>query len=237
MTKRRQSILLGVLVVAGLAALFTTALTMRPGPTLWWTNGADIRVGAVGAPIRQILWLPATPLAGSENAPADEYEPRFSADGTTMVFVRRRPGTNADLFTSRWTPAGWTVPEPIASINTEYDELGPDLSYDGQSIYFYSDRPGGLGGHDIWRSHKSGSGWGTPTTLGPAINTSWNEYGPALTPDGTRLYFSSNRPRANEPAPRGEPWSATIREQRTRHDYDIYAADLGGSDPVPAAPV
>jgi hypothetical protein len=213
------------LAAAALAGALLLALG-RPSRTQVWTDGASIRTPGVAAPIREVLWRPAEPLNGASFGAADEYEPRYSADGTVVVFVRNRPGQNADLFTARWTPKGWGDPTPIEAINTKDNELGPELSRDGELLYFYSDRPGGLGGYDLWVSHQTSGAWGTPTNLGPSINSRWNDYGPAISPDGDRLYFSSNRPRPGEAVPNDDAWPATIREHRTRHDYDLYIADL-----------
>lgn len=75
----------------------------------------------------------------------------------------------------------------------------PAISKDGLSLYFSSGRPGavgGLGDIDLYVSQRASVNdpWGTPQNLGPNINsTSW-EFGPALSPDGHRLYFSSLRP-------------------------------------------
>ncbi len=214
-----------------LSAALSIGLVWNPAPNVWWTNGGEIRTREAEAPLRRILWLPAQPVPGAHDEAVDEYEPRFSADGTTMVFVRRRTGHNADLFLSKWTPVGWSEATPLEAINTENDELGPELARDGKSLYFYSDRPGGLGGYDLWVSRATDAGWGTPTNLGPTVNSSWNEYGPALAPDGATLYFSSNRPRMGEAVPQGAAWTATIREQNTRHDYDLYKSDLSGPEP------
>ncbi len=258
MNRSLKTAILSGLVILGLATLAVVAIRMGNGPTGLWTDASSIRVAASGAPVRHILWQPARPVpravpgappdpeevsadsrgsaaggsAVASSAPsADEYEPRLSADGTRMVLVRRRPGQNADLFSSLWTPGGWTEPAPIEAVDTERDELGPELSQDGRSLYFYSDRPGGLGGFDVWVSRLVDSQWGTPTNLGPAINSPWNEYGPALTDDGSRIYFSSNRPRDGEPAPQREAWSATLRERPSRHDYDLYVCDLSSGEP------
>lgn len=189
-----------------------------------YTDADKIRIGVAGAPLRRILWQPAERVA--DDVDADQYEPRVSADGNLMVFVRGRAGANADLYQRRRTVDGWAAPEAIAAINTASDELGPELSRDGKALYFYSDRAGGQGGYDIWVSRVGRDGWSEPVNLGPAVNSPFNDYGPALGLDGTTLYFSSNRPRPGEVAPQAEAWTATLREQRTRHDYDLYRADL-----------
>ena len=61
-----------------------------------------------------------------------------------------------------------------------------------KSIYFSSNRKESLGGMDIFRSDLQEDGsWGEPVNLGPGINTILNEDTPAMSPDGKRLYFSS----------------------------------------------
>jgi outer membrane protein OmpA-like peptidoglycan-associated protein len=66
------------------------------------------------------------------------------------------------------------------------------MSADGQQIYFTSDRPGGLGGMDIWVTNLLPDGsWGEAKNLGPAINTEFDEEGPFIHPDNITLYFSS----------------------------------------------
>ena len=75
-------------------------------------------------------------------------------------------------------------------------ELNPFISRDGLSLYFASDRPGGFGGFDIWVSKRPSVNdpWGEPQNLGPNVNTPSTENSPALSLDGRRLYFQSDRP-------------------------------------------
>lgn len=77
-------------------------------------------------------------------------------------------------------------------LNSEKWESQAAISCDGQTIFFASDREGGLGGTDIWKSEKEPDGsWAEPTNLGPNINTASNEEAPFITNDGKTLYFSS----------------------------------------------
>lgn len=211
---------LALMLLVGVAA----ALAPHLASSSFYTDAGSIHEPAADARPRTVLWLPATPVPGPP-ASADEYEPRLSADGTRMVLVRGKPGGSADLFQRRWSPDGWSEPQPIATINTAADELGPELSRDGQRLYFYSDREGSLGGYDIFVAHLLDGAWGSPVNLGPRVNSSANDFGPALSPDGRSLFFASNRPRDGE-APRVDAWSATIRERRDRHDYDLFRVDL-----------
>lgn len=215
----------GGLAIAALALLWVTA----PSAERRWTDDRSIDVAAGAEAPRDILWTPPRPVEGAVNSDVDEYEPRISGDGTTMVFVRRRPGENADLFSAQWSPSGWAEATPIATVNTPADELGPDLSHDGTRLTFYSDREGGLGGYDLWQCERLSAAdpWGEARNLGPAVNSPANEYGPSLTPDGQRLYFSSNRPRSTEAPTSEAPWSATMRERRSRRDYDLYVSGCG----------
>ncbi|HBS28024.1 MAG TPA: hypothetical protein DEB06_00915, partial [Phycisphaerales bacterium] len=235
-TADRALTIAGVVCVVLLAVALTAWIVQVRGSSVY-TDAQTIRVPVSDAPLRSVLWQPAAPLPGSAGSDADEYEPRLSADATLMIFVRGKPGANADLFTRRWTPDGWTAPEPLAPLNTDADELGPELSRDGRTLYFYSDRAGGSGGYDLWGAQREGGQWAAPVNLGAAVNTPFNEYGPALTPAGDTLYFSSNRPRPGEPERQRDPWPATVRETRDRHDYDLYAAPMREGEFSPAAPV
>src|SRR6185436_20973848 len=72
----------------------------------------------------------------------------------------------------------WSTPVNLGPlINSAFNDIGPALSKDGLSLYFYSNRPGGFGGLDIWVSQRASDedAWGSPINLGPVINTSATE--------------------------------------------------------------
>ena len=82
--------------------------------------------------------------------------------------------------------------EAVPFNDREYSVGHAALTTDGQTLYFASDKPGGYGGVDIYKSLRDQSGnWGTPVNLGPTINTTGDEMFPFVADDGT-LYFSSN---------------------------------------------
>lgn len=210
---------------------------LRPTRITYLTDGQTIRESAATAALREVLWQAPTPVGHLTDTPSDEFEPRISADGGTLFFVRGKPGHNADIYVATRGPEGWGSLQPFEEVNTSDDELGPEPSADGLLLYFYSDRPGGLGGYDLWVARKTGDGWKPPTNLGAAINTAYNEYGPALSPDGRTLCFSSNRPKPGEARPSNEAWRATVREDLYRHDYDLYAAAITDAGFQAAAPL
>jgi hypothetical protein len=78
-------------------------------------------------------------------------------------------------------------------INTSYWETHATLSSDGKTLYFVSNRPGGLGGRDIYRSVKlPNNQWSKALNVGAPINSEHDEESPFFHPDGKTLYFSSN---------------------------------------------
>jgi len=83
----------------------------------------------------------------------------------------------------------------IPAIDPAHESIGC-FSYDGLEIYFYSDRPGGQGGWDLWVLKRTSisSDWYPPENLGPAVNTSSNDLDPTISADGLKLYFGSKRP-------------------------------------------
>jgi Tol biopolymer transport system component len=91
----------------------------------------------------------------------------------------------------------WSPPVHLdAPINSEFNDFGPALSKDGLSLYFTSDRPGGMGGNDIWVTQRASreDPWGEPVNLGSTINTAFNEGVPSFSRDGHFMYFNSVRP-------------------------------------------
>jgi hypothetical protein len=91
----------------------------------------------------------------------------------------------------------WSTPVNLGPIvNSASTDIEVSISKDGLSLYLASNRPGGFGGFDIWVSQRASVEdlWGPPQNLGAAINTSFNEQAPAVTLDGHRMYFFSNRP-------------------------------------------
>jgi hypothetical protein len=92
--------------------------------------------------------------------------------------------------------SAWSSPVNLGPVvNSAFNEQHPSLSRDGLSLYFVSNRPTGFGLNDIWVTQRSDpdAPWGPPHNLGPAINTSSNDFAPNLTIDGHRLYMNSDR--------------------------------------------
>jgi outer membrane protein OmpA-like peptidoglycan-associated protein len=117
----------------------------------------------------------------------------LSNDGQRMMIYRDDESGNGNIWESRLEGVTWSepvaLPEPV---NSAYHESSASLAPDGKTLYFCSNRPGGLGGRDIWISTVNAEGkWSEPINAGPSINTAEDEEGVFMHPDGTTLYFSS----------------------------------------------
>lgn len=122
----------------------------------------------------------------------------FSANGKFVVFTscnHRNGFGGCDLYYSRIKNGEWISPRNMGPvINTPAWESQPNLSADGNALYFSSNRKHGHGGKDIWVSVRGGerNGWTKPVNLGTHINTIDNEESPFIHADGYSLYFRSN---------------------------------------------
>lgn len=121
----------------------------------------------------------------------------FADEGNTMVFARGNEGTkkgrrNVDLFISFYRSNAWTEPKLISISDPRAWDSSPAFSPDGRTLYFSSDRKGGLGGNDIYKTTIDDNGrFSAPENLGPSINTPGNESYVYVGPDGT-LYIASD---------------------------------------------
>jgi WD40 repeat protein len=90
----------------------------------------------------------------------------------------------------------WSTPVNLgAPVNSAAAEQNATLSPDELSLYFVSNRVGGLGGNDIWIARRASleSSWEAPVNAGEPVNTSANENSPNLSPDGHLFFFASDR--------------------------------------------
>ena len=91
----------------------------------------------------------------------------------------------------------WSAPVSLGPvINSSASDQGPAISKDGLSLYFHTNRPGGLGGFDMYVAQRASVAdpWGAPMNLGPTVNTTFDEGNPAFSRDGHFLFFQSTRP-------------------------------------------
>jgi Tol biopolymer transport system component len=153
-------------------------------------------------------WSAPVNLGAAINTSFSEAAPAISEDGLAFYFVSNRPGVppdgfgDNDIYVARREsvdlPWGWPV-NLGAKINTAAFEGFPALSRNEHHLFFF--RPPG----DIWVSYRKNvsddlgdNGWQLPVPLGPGVNTSDSEGGPAYFENRKRglpqLFFNSLRP-------------------------------------------
>lgn len=225
-----------VVIVSAAGGLFL--LSRLPTTQAYFTDADQIREPAATTTPRDVLWQPPVLLSEKLNSGDQDYEPRLSWDGLTLYFVRGKAGEGANIYTAQRAVDGWSEPQPLHAVNSDADELGPEPTRDGTALYFYSNRDDGFGGYDLWVARREHDTWQAPQNLGPNVNSEFNDYGPAITPDATTLLFASNRPRpADIRQPDPQAWQATVREDLFSRTYDLYAARLTARGPSPAIAV
>jgi Tol biopolymer transport system component len=155
-----------------------------------------------------------TPEVASFSGQYSDADPFITADGSRLYFISNRPAPgrptpNLDIWVMEKTMGGWGEPKNVgAPINSAGNEWFPTLAANG-TMYFGSDREGGKGRTDIYRSRLVNGKYTEAENLGDAINTQFNEYEPLIAPDesfmilmaggradgrgGFDLYLSHNR--------------------------------------------
>ena len=142
------------------------------------------------------------PLDEPFNNSKGEGSPTVNITNDLLIFAKLMPTTikghsynNYDLYYSELIDGYWTEPKSLGDNINRPDswESQPSLSSDGKILFFASDRPGSIGGSDIWFTRRNSDGtWRKPVNLGPVINTELDERSPFLHTDSKTLYFSSN---------------------------------------------
>lgn len=121
----------------------------------------------------------------------DDYQ-IYGSTKELFVSLKNKKGT-LDLYSFTYVKGKcFNLNKMSDNINTCYNEKNACLSEDHNTIYFSSDRNGGKGGYDIYKSEKLENGeWGKPQNLGAEINSKSDEDTPYILSDNVTLYFSS----------------------------------------------
>ncbi len=139
------------------------------------------------------IWSKPVSISPYINTSSNEATVSLTPDGQTLIIYRGDVG-NGDLYYSSFDGKDWSIPQRFGSnINTEFWETHACMSRDGNTLYFVSERPGGLGGRDVYKCVKLPNGqWSLAQNVGPPINTPYDEDAPFLGADGITFYFASS---------------------------------------------
>ncbi len=133
---------------------------------------------------------------GAAAQPSSEVRVAWSPDGTRMLWgsISRPGGAGGwDIWERRRQGAGWSEARPV-SFNSPQNDFDPSFAPDGRAVYFFSNRPGGQGGDDLYvvsLDSKEGV-YAEPRNLGSPVNTPGDEWAPTLSSDGRVLLFASD---------------------------------------------
>ena len=130
-----------------------------------------------------------------------------TADGTTMYFTsesynekisekdKKANAKFSQIYLYKATKSGssWAEVTPLPFNGKTYSTSNASISRDGKTLYFASNRPGSIGGSDIWKVAVNADGtYGEPQNLGKKVNTEGNENFPFIADDNTTLFYASS---------------------------------------------
>lgn len=185
-------------------------------------------------------WSRPVNMGDKINTASNERDPAISPDGKSFFFSSDRPFSSDDakkdqndydLYMAlapkvdKELKAKEIIPKPpefqnpknMVVLNSPYDEGKAVLTPRGHTIYFSSNRPGGIGGYDLYRSLFVEGKFLDPVNFGTPVNSAFDEINPTMTLEGFGIYFSSNRKSRN---PNDfQAFKSTSREVLMKFDY------------------
>ena len=153
---------------------------------------------------RNEQWGLVENLGPTINSYRGDGVPYISSNDLELYFNSWRDGGygGGDLYVSKRATANdpWGEPENLGPlVNSEYHDVNPCISSDGCILFFSGSqsgdthRPGGYGGADIWMTRRASHSapWEAAVNLGPPVNGPAHEIAPRISPDGSKVYFTT----------------------------------------------
>jgi WD40-like Beta Propeller Repeat len=142
----------------------------------------------------------SAPKVASFSGQYSDADPFITADGSKFFFISNRPvdgdgkAKDLDIWMMTKEGANWTKPVNLGvPLNSKGNEWYPTVAADG-TLYFGSDREGGYGQTDLYRSKLIDGEYAKPENLAPPISTAADEYEPFIASDQSFLIFMAERP-------------------------------------------
>lgn len=141
-------------------------------------------------------WQAAKNIGEPINTISHDATVGIAPDGRSLFTYQGISAKDGDILITRQLDDGtWEKPESIGNgINSKHHESSASISFDEQTLFFVSNKPGGFGQHDIYIAHwnEKSEKWGDVENLGDVINTKFEEKGVFYHNDSKTLYFSSD---------------------------------------------
>lgn len=177
-------------------------------------------------------WGEPQNLGPPVNGDGNEWYPTLTRDGTLYFGSDRAGGRGrTDIYRARLSGGKYGEPENLGeAVNTQFNEFEAYVSPDERFIIFMGGgRADGLGGYDLYLSHRRQGAWTKAVNLGAPVNSSGNELSPVIAPGGNYFFWTSTRGFAGEQ--REKPLTYGELERRLRGPRngglgDIYQIDV-----------
>ncbi|MAZ96882.1 MAG: hypothetical protein CMP53_05090 [Flavobacteriales bacterium] len=193
---------LGALTPDGSQFYFTRRSKKRnkyEGPAAPLRSVEEFSLANTLSSTNSFLFEEGTALSSPFNSKYNEGGPTITADNRLMVFTicerdEKTGKQNCDLYYSTFSFGVWNGIRPVPNVNGPNSwESQPSISPNGDVLYFTSNRKGGFGGLDLYKSTRDLQGvWSIPENLGPTVNTTKNEKSPFIHSDSESMYFASD---------------------------------------------
>ena len=196
----------------------------------------QVDAGVVSAPLAGLSQPPCEggfgPFAEAEPITGLDFNesvfgPSLSTDGRTLYFSAYADGEQQIYAASRDARgAAFADVRELPLVNSPASDGSPFISANGERLYLFSERIGGIGGRDVWISEREGAGFSAPELLG-GINSPATELLPWLTTDELSLIFVSNR---NGGQGGADLWVATRDDTDDDFGAPVNLSDLGSTE-------
>src|SRR2546430_799515 len=144
-------------------------------------------------------WSAPVNLGPVVNSPYNDNHPAISKDGLSLYISSDRPGGRggSDIWVSQRASIDdpWGAPVLVPELSSPFRDTRTTIRRDGLEMIMSTGRPGGVGSEDLWVSTRASTldPWSAPVNLGAVVNSTAFDGAPALSFDGTTLYFFSER--------------------------------------------
>lgn len=146
------------------------------------------------------IWGPPSVASFSTDAPSGG--PFISHDGKRLFFqskrqtnLKEKPKRDSDIWMVERIASHWGEPKKLGKqINTKYHEAFASISKKN-NLFIQANYPDkSLGAWDIYMAKKTNGQYSEPINLGSAVNSSFSECVPYISPDESYIIFHSSRP-------------------------------------------
>lgn len=159
----------------------------------WGQGGCDIYMAYAS----DTIWSAPESFGATINTPGFEGMACLSPDNRVLYFVSDRAGGygGLDIWQSRFDHGRWQRPVNLGNeINTAGNESAPFIHFDNETLYFSSDGHEGMGGYDLFISHRlNDTTFGRVKNMGYPINTPADESSLFISQDAKQFFFASDR--------------------------------------------